>query len=145
MKAIVRLEDIIALQNEIVNVRINPSVSRYVAQIAKESRKDKNVALGISPRGSLYLVRAAKAWAYYNGRDYVIPDDIKYMLLPVCAHRITPRAEAKYENLTHVDILTAILKKATVPKGDFDGNELGVSNYGGSTLGGDNLGGDLNE
>jgi len=120
LNPIVTLEDIMNLQKDILDVRISVSVSRYIAEIAKESRNDKNVALGISPRGSLYLVKAAKAWAYYQGRDYVIPDDVKYMLLPVCAHRITPRAEAKYENLTSIDLLLDILKRAIVPKGEFD-------------------------
>lgn len=120
LEAVASLEDIRKLQKEILDVRVSDSVSKYVAEIVKLSRNDKNVALGISPRGTLNLVKAAKAYAYFKGRDFVIPDDIKYMLMPVCAHRITPRAEAKYENLSHEDILYGVLKKATVPSGNFE-------------------------
>lgn len=119
LETVVSLEDIRVLQKAILEVKIHPFVAEYIVRIAKESRKENQIALGISPRGSLAIARVAKAWAYYMGRDYVTPDDVKKILIPVCSHRITPRAEAKYENISTADILNSMLKKISVPGGDF--------------------------
>lgn len=119
LEAVVTLEAITELQKEIVKVQLHPLVAEYIVQIAKASRKENQIALGISPRGTLAIAKVAKAWAYYKGRNFVTPDDVKKILIPVCSHRITPRAEAKYENITTEDILTLMLRKIAVPGGDF--------------------------
>ncbi len=118
----VNLEEVKALQKDILEVHIHPLVAEYIVKIAKASRKDSQIALGISPRGTLAIAKVAKAWAYYKGRDYVTPDDVKKILMPVCSHRITPRAEAKYENISTEEILTNLLKNVAVPGGDFGGD-----------------------
>lgn len=112
-------DDITQLQREVEQVKINDIVMRYVVQISKMSRQDNQIALGISPRGSLAIAKVAKAWAYYQNRSYVTPDDVKKVLIPVCAHRIVPRAEAKYENVNNDEMLTALLRKVAVPGGDY--------------------------
>lgn len=119
LKTAVTLEEVKMLQKSILEVKIHPLVAEYIVQIAKASRKENQIALGISPRGTLALARVSKAWAYYQGRDYVTPDDVKKILIPVCSHRVTPRAEAKYENISIEDILNNMLKKVNVPGGDF--------------------------
>lgn len=119
LEATVTLEAVRMLQKEILKVKINPLVAEYIVHIAKASRKENQIALGISPRGTLAIAKAAKAWAYYNNRSFVTPDDVKKMLIPVCTHRITPRAEAKYENISTDDILKDMLRKVAVPGGDF--------------------------
>lgn len=119
LETVVSLEDVKALQKAILEVKIHPLVAEYIVKIAKTSRKENQIALGISPRGTLAIAKVAKAWAFYNGRDYVTPDDVKKILVPVCSHRITPRAEAKYENITTEDILVSMLKKVAIPGGDF--------------------------
>jgi MoxR-like ATPase len=113
--SVTSLDEIIQVQEAILRVRVNEAVSKYIVNIVKESRVNKHVALGISPRGTLAIAKAAKAWAYYKGRDFVTPDDVKKVLVPVCGHRITPRAESKYENVTIDDILYDILRKVIVP------------------------------
>ena len=115
LQPVVSADEIIAVQHEVTKVKMNESVSRYLVEIVKESRRNKQILLGISPRGTLAIAKAARAWAYYNNRDFVIPDDVKKVLLPVCCHRIILRAEAKYENITTSDILNELLKGVRVP------------------------------
>lgn len=116
LDTVVTLEEILKVQEEILKVKINQAVSRYIIKIAQESRNSKQIELGISPRGTLAIARVAKAWAYYHERDFVTPDDIKKILLPITGHRISPRAEAKYENISVEDILQDLLKTISVPE-----------------------------
>jgi len=71
--------------------------------------------LGSSPRGSISLFKASQAWAYYNNRNYVIPDDIKKMVVPVLSHRIILKQEAKLKKLGSEDILNSIVDSINVP------------------------------
>jgi len=116
LEAVVTLEEILEVQEEILNVKISEKVAQYIIKIAQESRRSNQIQLGISPRGTLAIARAARAWAYYQNRDFVTPDDIKKVLMPIVRHRIIPRAEAKYENICVEDILNELLKKITVPE-----------------------------
>lgn len=116
IETVVTLEEILNVQQEILKVKTSQMVSQYIIKIAQESRKNNQIELGISPRGTLAIARAAKAWAYYQDRDFVTPDDVKKVLLPVTGHRITPRPEAKYENISVEDILNELLKRITVPE-----------------------------
>ncbi|MBP3322557.1 MAG: MoxR family ATPase, partial [Clostridia bacterium] len=81
-------EDIVALSEESKDVYVHPLLMKYIVDIAHTSRDARNVATGISPRGSLALLRACRAYAMVKGRDYVVPEDIKSIAVPVLAHRI---------------------------------------------------------
>ncbi len=111
---IATLEDVGSLKEEIAKVQVNAAVTEYIIALVNATRRHKSLLLGLSPRATLWLSRVAKAWAYYNGRDYVIPDDIKKMFVPVCAHRVVPKTEAKYEHITGASILNDILKSVEV-------------------------------
>jgi len=102
-----------------LSATMDPSIQRYVLSLVRETRESKQTLLGVSPRGSLFLSRMAKAKAYFSGRDYVIPDDVKNLFVPVCAHRMMIKPEMKYENQSSEDILEQILKKVNVPAGEF--------------------------
>ena len=80
--------DIVALQESVENVRVDASLLRYILDIVEGTRAAKGVKLGVSPRGALLLRRAAQAYALSFGRDFVLPDDIKALAVPVLAHRI---------------------------------------------------------
>ena len=101
--------DITALQEEIKNVHLDKSLSNYIVEIVSQTRKHPDVTLGSSPRGSLALFRASQAWAFYNGRDYVIPDDIRKMVEPVLSHRLMLKQEAKLKKVNPVEILNYIV------------------------------------
>lgn len=107
--------DITALQEEIKNVHVDKSLSSYIVDIVSQTRRHSDVNLGSSPRGSLALFRASQAWAFYNERDYVIPDDIKKMAIPVLSHRIMLKQEAKLKKINPEEILNSIIARISVP------------------------------
>lgn len=107
--------DIIALQEEIKNIHMDKTLSNYIVDIVSQTRKHPDVTLGSSPRGSLSLFRASQAWAYYNGRNYVLPDDIKKMVIPVLSHRLILKQEAKLKKINPEEILNSIVSRINVP------------------------------
>jgi len=115
LQPVAESSDIITIQNEVKQVYIDKTLKNYVVDIVNMTRKHEYIALGSSPRGSLAVCRAAQAWAYYNGRDYVLPEDIKKMLLPTLSHRIILKQEAKLKKMSALDILTNIIDKVYIP------------------------------
>ncbi len=107
--------DIIALQEEIKTVHVDKTLSNYIVDIVSQTRRHPDVALGSSPRGSLSLFRASQAWAFYNGRNYVLPDDIKKMVIPVLSHRLMLKQEAKLKKINPEEILNTIVARINVP------------------------------
>lgn len=116
LNPVISLEDVLAIQEAAINVYLAPSVYEYIALISKASRNNENVKLGVSPRGALMLVRAAKGWALINGRDYVIPDDIKELAPYTLAHRLILHNEAELNSIDEYDVIEDILKEVPVPK-----------------------------
>ncbi len=86
--------EIIALQEQVDNVRVDDALLGYIVALASETRKTKGIKLGVSPRGSLLLRRAAQAHALTFGRDHVLPDDIKRVAGPVLTHRIVIESQS---------------------------------------------------
>lgn len=119
LEPVVSLEEVLAIQKEILEVKQHKDISRYIVNLVTATRESKDTLLGISPRGTLYISKMAKGVAYYEGRDYVIPDDVKRIFLSVASHRIVPRPEAKYEKRTNADIIKDVMKLVHVPAGDF--------------------------
>lgn len=114
MKPIISKEKLIALQKMVSTVTIDESILDYIIRISNETRNPKYFELGVSPRGTLALKRAAQARALVEGRQYCIPDDIKALVIPVLSHRIVTKhsringagreEEALMEALERVDI-----------------------------------------
>jgi MoxR-like ATPase len=109
------MENIIEMQRQVKMVKIADILKTYIIDLVDETRKNTNVSLGVSPRGSLSLMKAAKAWAYIKGRDYVIPDDIQAMAVSVLSHRIIRGSSSKIKNLTEEAIILETLNKVEVP------------------------------
>jgi len=107
--------DIISLQEEVKNIHVDKSLSNYIVEIVSQTRKHPDVTLGSSPRGSLALFRASQAWAFYNGRDFVIPDDIRKMVSPVLSHRLMLKQEARLKKINPDEILNNIVSRINVP------------------------------
>lgn len=87
----------------------------YIVEIARRTREHKEVALGVSPRGSIMLMRASMGQALLSGREYVLPDDVQAMAVPVLAHRILMRSQAYVQNLTAESVLDEVLRTTAVP------------------------------
>lgn len=109
------LEDIIALQNEVRRVRVTEQVKNYIVGIVTATRSDRNVTLGISPRGSIALYKASKAFAYIYERDYVTPDDVKNTAVSVLSHRIILSPQGKTAFGTSEEYVRNLLKSCKVP------------------------------
>jgi MoxR-like ATPase len=98
-------------------VHVDPAILGYVSQLAHESRSLRHVRLGLSVRGCLAYVRAAKTWALADGRGYVVPDDIKELAMPVLSHRLLLDAEAEFSGVTVDDVVGQLLSKVRPPTG----------------------------
>ncbi len=103
------------LSAEAMATYISDPVYEYIAELAEESRKDKDVQLGISPRGALALCRSAKAAAYLDGRDYVLPSDVTAVLVDVSAHRLVLNARARLHERTAEQVLADLAAKVKQP------------------------------
>ena len=117
LEAVATTDDIINIQNEVKKVFIHENLESYIISLVSATRNHPSVRLGASPRASLALYRTAQATAYIDGRDYVIPDDIQKMMVPVMAHRIILSQETKFSNTTAEDVLQEIKKSTPVPTG----------------------------
>ena len=115
LSAVVSLDEIISYQNEVTRVRTSLEIKNYIMAIVTETRKSEDIKLGVSPRGSLALHKAAKAYAFINQRDYVIPDDVKKMAVPVLSHRIMLSQKGKAAYSTQQNVIASILGTVPVP------------------------------
>jgi MoxR-like ATPase len=97
------------------SVYVSESIKAYAVDLADASRRASDIRLGASPRAALQLVRAAKAWAALGGREYVIPDDVQYLLGQVFGHRLLLTAEAHVGGRTVADILSRIVRSTAIP------------------------------
>ncbi len=114
IKSVINVEDLLNIQNEASNVFVRDNIYEYIVNIVKETRQNENILLGVSPRGSVALANASRALAYINGRDYVIPDDIKEMLYPVINHRLILSAKAKASHISLEKVISDIIKSLPI-------------------------------
>ena len=115
LQPICSAQDVLAMQEQVGTVYCSPEVRSYVAQIAAITRGHPQLALGVSPRGGIALIRAAQACAVLNGRDYVLPDDIRRMALPVLSHRLVLSPEARMKGQSAPNLLRTLLSSIPVP------------------------------
>ena len=109
------VDDIIAMQDEVRSIRVTDQIKSYIVNIVASTRNDRNTVLGISPRGSIALYKAAKAFAYIYEREYVTPDDVKLAAVPVLAHRIILSPQGKTEFSTNEAYIQSRLDSEPVP------------------------------
>jgi len=104
-----------SLISAVRTVYVSEPIKAYAVDLADASRKANDVRLGASPRAALQLVRAAKAWAALGGREFVIPDDLQYLLAPVLGHRLLLTAEAHVAGRTVNDVISRIVRSTAIP------------------------------
>ena len=115
IQKVVQIEDILMLQKEVQNIFVDDSMKEYIVLLANLTRKHESTYLGVSPRGSIALMKASQAYALMSGRDYVVPDDIQYLAPFVFAHRIIMKPEARYSGMSTEDIVYDIIANTSVP------------------------------
>lgn len=109
-------DEILSLQRKIEDVYVDDSIIEYIVNIALKTREAKEVEVGVSPRGAEALMKASRALAFIRGRDYVIPDDVKELAVPVLAHRLVLRVESIVRGSSAEEIIRQILEKVEVPR-----------------------------
>lgn len=112
---VVTAEEVLELQAQCDKVICSDAIKEYITLIIGETRVSPDLLLGASPRGAVALMRASKALAMVEGRDYVLPDDVKKMAVPVLAHRVVMRPEARLRELTPEGTIAALAAKVRVP------------------------------
>ncbi|MBI4759181.1 MAG: MoxR family ATPase [Chloroflexi bacterium] len=115
LSQVVGIEDLLSMQGAIKPVHVSPPVKEYIVTVVEATRNHEEIYLGASPRGSLGLYRTGQARAALEGRDYVLPDDIKALAQPVLAHRIIVSPAARLKNVNSRAILAEILDQVPVP------------------------------
>ena len=108
--------DIIQLQQEVKKVYITDSIRSYIIDILDSLRRHPDLSLGPSPRGGIALFKGSRALAFIQGRDFVIPDDVKGLLIPALSHRLRINAEAEMENITPEAIINKIATEVPIPR-----------------------------
>jgi MoxR-like ATPase len=115
LQQVVDAHTVLEMQECVRTIFCSDAVRRYAALLAQATRNHPDVALGVSPRGSLMLLLAARGHAVLNGRDYCLPDDIQAMFWPVLTHRILLKPESRLHRRTVQDVLEEIRRQVLVP------------------------------
>jgi MoxR-like ATPase len=115
LQQMVRVEDLVTAQAAVKEVHVAIPVREYIVSLVEATRVHDDVYLGASPRGSLALYNASRAWAALHGRDYVTPDDVKILAEPTLAHRVIVNPAARIRNVESRVVISDLLDRVPVP------------------------------
>jgi MoxR-like ATPase len=115
LKPVAHASDVRALVRAVHGVHVAPQIRQYVIDMVNATRHSPELRLGASPRAALHLFRAGKAWAALDGRDFVIPDDVQVLAVPVLAHRLLPTSEALVGRQLPEQVLAKIVERLPLP------------------------------
>ena len=115
LTACISIEDVLDVRRRATGVRMSDELKRYVVDVVRETRAATGVQLGASPRASLALMKASQALALTEGREFVIPEDVREMAVPVIAHRMVAEPQARFAGVTTAGIVEEILTKVPSP------------------------------
>lgn len=120
LSAVAKGADILKMSAMSREVIANDAILRYIVNIIEETRQAKQIRVGSSVRGARNLTKLAKTWALANGRNYITPDDVKYLAGPVLAHRIVLTPDAEFDGVKPEQIVAQVLENVTPPTGNFE-------------------------
>jgi MoxR-like ATPase len=115
LQQVVSAAELVQAQRAVRTVYVDDLVKSYIVDLVTMTRDHPDIYLGASPRGSLALFSTARAWAALNGRDYVLPDDVKYLAEPALAHRLIVSPSARIKNVTARQVIEDALRHTAVP------------------------------
>jgi len=115
LPAVTSASEILDIRRQVQHVYMEPSVRGYILEIVRKTRTNHSITLGGSPRASLALYRASQALALIRGRDFVLPDDVKQLAMPVLGHRLILSTEAYLHNTSKEELIADILSTLPVP------------------------------
>jgi MoxR-like ATPase len=117
LEPVMNVADVLALQQQVLSVEVDQAIVEYILSIAEATRRSEELAVGLSPRGSLALMQASRASALLAGRTYVVPDDVKDLAVPVCAHRLIGKSLTQDGSIAASEgIFRKILETVPVPR-----------------------------
>jgi MoxR-like ATPase len=116
VKPVTDVAKVSSMSRFVSSIYVSPAVKQYVVDLVGATRTSPELRLGASPRAALHLVRAARAWAALAEREYVLPDDIQALAVPVLAHRLLPTAEAQIGRRTAEQVVADIVARVPVPE-----------------------------
>jgi len=116
LDAVISSDEITKQQTIVNQVHVEPELMKYIAEIIQNTRNSSSISIGASPRASVFVMRAAQAFAAISGRDFVTPEDVKAIIKPVLRHRITLTPEKEMEGITADQVITMTLEKVEVPR-----------------------------
>lgn len=112
---VITLDELLSMQKEVKGVFVDDTIKQYIISIVTRTRNHPQIYLGVSPRGSIALMKAAKSYAYIQGRDFVLPDDIQFLAPFVFSHRMILQSQARYDGVNAEEIISSILSDTKVP------------------------------
>ncbi|MBN2449373.1 MAG: MoxR family ATPase [Lentisphaeria bacterium] len=115
LQAVATTEDVLGAQERVCQVHVEESIVHYITRLVRETRDDARLRLGASPRAVLVLYRACQALALMRGRDFVIPDDVRELAVPVVAHRLVLDTKASYAGTRKSSVVESILERIPPP------------------------------
>jgi MoxR-like ATPase len=115
LEPIVKREEILSLRAQVKNIIIAEELLYYIDSLCKATRNDERIKLGLSPRAALSLMKASQAYALIQGREYVLPDDIKYLFPYIAGHRLILAYDLEFTGIKQSEIIDTILEDVAVP------------------------------
>ena len=112
---VTQAEELLALRQRIEQVHVDPDIERYMIDLVAATRQRRQVAVGASPRGSLALLKLSRAWAAMQGRDYVLPDDVKLFVRPALIHRLILEPDLWMTRQAAAEVLNDVMRSVAVP------------------------------
>jgi len=108
-------QDLRSMRQAVEDIFVDPDIERYIVALTRATREHRDVAVGASPRGSLALLKLARAWAALKGRDYVLPDDVKLFIVPALVHRLILEPDLWLKRHAAEDVLADVMRGVPVP------------------------------
>ncbi len=115
VRPVLKMEQLLKLKAEVEAVHVSDAVYSYIAMLSQATRDNAYIELGLSPRGSIACVRMAKAWAYLNERDYVLPEDVVDIFMDIAKHRIVLNTKARVAHVSAAAVLEEIISQVRQP------------------------------
>ncbi len=115
LQPVTNAEELLAMRGCVEDVYVHPDLERYIVELVQATRQDSRVAVGASPRGSLALLKLARAKAALDGRDYVLPDDVKAFAIPALVHRLILEPDLWMKRRAAEEVLESIIRSVPVP------------------------------
>ncbi|MFC4324266.1 AAA family ATPase [Litchfieldia salsa] len=115
LQSVITIEELSVLQEQVKEIYVDETIKQYIIDLVARTRNHPSIYLGSSPRGSIALMKTSQALALINGRDFVLPDDVKFLAQFVLPHRIILKSEAKFEGMTADHVISKVIDRTPVP------------------------------